>query len=565
MIMLMNKRQLLFIAIFINSTTKAFVHSSHNHYNNMAVKPHEQIHRGGGTRLKPPHHQQQQQHPHSRPKTVLVNDAVAVSTQDMMRIVETPTTSFEPTNLVVSSGTSAAALVAPQPTTIAARITEQLQKLLTIDTIVCTAYLCSILGLSLPYLLMPMAATERVGAHASNLVASRVASMSSVAAIGGATGMFINGFVCQQMGSARCSKWYLIGQAFCSLVFGCSSSTAALGMASAGMEFFASVQGAALAVMLTDHYKDNAIKLAAAITALGLSNTIGEILAKVMGTTLMGAFHWRTVSHIGALVALVGAAAISRAPQSSKRQSYQHQQLTSRSEAAGMASSSSPSFQLSSVVNSLKEVLGSGLFWKLALAYSMAFVASCTDRVLGPFYHAVTGLNHSVSGFLTSSVSLGLIYGLLSASNKIAEMPTLQAKTKFFSHRYVHSVAATLGLTALAIFGGAIPRVLSASAIALLSFGMASNVAFQCYQFPAMIAQKFSDHQAVVISFLDGFGYLLSVPIYAVLGQMVPRFGWSSGWLLLATLFAGAGVTMMKSIPPILQLDSDMAEKEKEA
>ena len=86
-------------------------------------------------------------------------------------------------------------------------------------------------------------------------VAATVAGISSDASLGGAVGKFTNGFICARLGSYTCSKWYLRGLALCSLGFSLSTNPSTMGMFFAGMEFFASIQWASLAVMLTNYYK----------------------------------------------------------------------------------------------------------------------------------------------------------------------------------------------------------------------------------------------------------------------------------------------------------------------
>jgi uncharacterized membrane protein YdcZ (DUF606 family) len=83
---------------------------------------------------------------------------------------------------------------------------------------------------------------------------------------------------------------------------------------------------------------------------------------------------------------------------------------------------------------------------------------------------------------------------------------------------------------------------------------MARNIAFQYFQFPAMVARAhFPQHSAVVISFLDGFGFFLSAPVFGVAARLVAtKFGWSSAWAMLAGLFGIAAVTMLANIGPVL-------------
>jgi MFS family permease len=414
-----------------------------------------------------------------------------------------------------------------------------------IDGIVYCSYLCNVMALSLPVLLVPIAATDHVVvsggttvASAALKMASMVAGISSIATLGGAVGKFTNGFICQAFGSYACSKLYFAGLAVCSLVFSLAGNAQTMGLAYAGMEFFASIQWAALAVMLSNYYSKAPVKLAAALTALGLSSTSGQIAAKTVGMTLASTLHWRVVAQIGAATALAGGLLIARAPQ------------------PDVAPTPEAPLSVQSIGASLKAILGSPLFWMLALAHSMAFVARGTDRILGTFFQHMADLPQAVSGGLTLSITLGLVHGLVTGSKQFTALTDVASKKRFLAKRYAVSVAAALGLTATAHYGPAFvsSKFLLTAVIGMLSGAMASNVAFQYFQFPAMIAKsRFAEHKAIVISFLDGFGFLLSAPIFAATGKIVPALGWSSAWGMLAALFGAGAVLMLSTIQPVLE------------
>jgi hypothetical protein len=78
--------------------------------------------------------------------------------------------------------------------------TKQQSFLQRIEGIVFVAYVCNVMALSIPVLLVPIAATEHYGAEASLLVAAQVAKISSVASLGGFFGKFVNGFICKEYG-----------------------------------------------------------------------------------------------------------------------------------------------------------------------------------------------------------------------------------------------------------------------------------------------------------------------------------------------------------------------------
>lgn len=415
----------------------------------------------------------------------------------------------------------------------------------TMDGIVFQAYLCNVVALSLPVILLPMAATEQLALPTSAKVASTVAAVSSIATLGGAFGKFCNGFICKQAGSYRSSKVYLAGLGISSLLFSMSPNANMLGISYAAMEFFASMQWASLSVMLSNYYANDKLKLAAALTTLGLSSTTGMILAKTLGTTLCTTFHWRSVARFGAAMAMAGSLTIAQAP-------GKEASITSEKDKVPL---------LQSIQESLKAILGSKLFWLLGLAHAMAFATRGTERILGTFYHAAAGLPQAIAGGLTLSITFGLMYGLVTGSKKFSALQgSPDAQKQFLARRYRKSFAATLGLAlAASPIGSSLLQgrsLLSAAVIALLSGTMIANVAFQYYQFPAMIAKEFGRHKAVCISFLDGFGFLLSAPIFATCSKLVPTRGWSSAWAMLAVLFGLAGALMVKSITPVLESDN---------
>lgn len=301
------------------------------------------------------------------------------------------------------------------------------------------------------------------------------------------------------------------------------------------------MQWASLSVMLSNFYSKSPLKLAAALTTLGLSSTSGMILAKTLGTALSTSFHWRQVARFGAAMALLGSLIISRAPGNSMSVMEGEEKI--------------PLFV--SIKESLQAILTSKLFWLLGLAHSMAFCTRGTERILGTFYNHVAGLPQSIAGGFTLSITFGLMYGLVTGSKKFSALsgkPELQKQ--FLARRYRKSFAATLGLGLVATGSSFLQNnILKAAIVALLSGTMIANVAFQYYQFPAMIAKEFGKHKAVCISFLDGFGFLLSAPIFATCSKLVPTTGWSSAWGMLAILFGLAGALMVKSIGPVLEAE----------
>lgn len=339
-----------------------------------------------------------------------------------------------------------------------------------------------------------------------------------------------------------------------SLWFSFSHSAETMGAAYAGMEFFSSIQYGAKAVMLTNYYSapNEHAQLASALTALGLASTLGEVLAKIVGTFLAGAHHWRIVAKVGAAVALLGAVVIAQAPEPPHAEEI-HVLRKTRRETSGC----------NSVLKAIHSILTRQRFWILAFAYSMVFVCACVDRILVSFYYEMTHLPHNICGGLTLSVTVGLVHGLIVGSKRYTTLETVGQKIRFLRNRYIGNIASLLGLALLSYYGpiyisnndnGAtiFRSLVVALGVFVLSATMASCIAFQYFQLPAMIAQDYIDNKAVCISWLEGIGFLFSIPTYRFLVFVVPRHGWPLGWGMLSVMFALGGVMMLISIGPTL-------------
>jgi MFS family permease len=256
-----------------------------------------------------------------------------------------------------------------------------------IDGIVYWSYLCNVLALNLPIILLPLAASEHVAAFDdSPSVAATVAMVSSMATLGGAVGKFVGGFVCQRWGPYQCSKVYLAGVALCSCLFSISTTPTTLGWTYAGMEFCASIQWTSLAIMLSHYYSKSApAKLAAGLTAMGIASPAGAIAAKTVGAALASVLDWRIVARLGTVVAILGSYCISLAPIrpfQKDAMEHLHRKYSARPFGSWIRGGGGAAHAL----------LTSKLFWMLASAHSMAMVVRGIDRILGIFFADMTGL-----------------------------------------------------------------------------------------------------------------------------------------------------------------------------
>jgi Major Facilitator Superfamily len=416
------------------------------------------------------------------------------------------------------------------------------------------AHMCNDMALCLSVLIVPLAIEDISFGDLeddeeldSGAVAALVARVSSMAFMGGAIGKFINGFVCDELGPYRCSRWYLAGMAVCNLIFSLSQNTTCMGLAFAGMEFFSSIQYAALSIMLSNYYRNDHARLTVAWTALGLASTIGDVLAKTLGSALNIWFHsWRRVAQFGSAVCLLGALVIVQAP--------------GRKAAEELHAQRARSFSWTRVGDSLSNLLGTWLFWSLALSYAIVFVACYSDRLMVPFYNEMSGFSQEVCGGLTLSITFGLVHGLVTGSETYTHLHTVPDKRRFFRNRYLGNVLALCGMAGMAYvvqtYLDANPYAM-AGAVFFFSSAMASTMSFEFFQMPIIIAQKYESEKAVCISFLDGFGFLFSIPVFSALGVVVPKYGWSVAWLLVAAMSLIGGIVFVHNIGPILMTHAD--------
>lgn len=95
-----------------------------------------------------------------------------------------------------------------------------------------------------------------------------------------------------------------------------------------------------------------------------------------------------------------------------------------------------------------------------------------------------------------------------------------------------------------------------AATLAVITAVLSSNLSFQFFQIPAMVATTFFDrNKALCLSLFDAMGFFVSAQVWAATGKIVNsegQHGWSLSWLMLAAMFAAGGKTMMSILPSVL-------------
>jgi len=392
---------------------------------------------------------------------------------------------------------------------------------------------CNSITQTMPVVLVQLIAAEQSAAGGATAL---VAAAAAVSTIGGAVGQFVNGFVCQHMGGKQSSSTYMMGMAACALLLAQATTSFQYAILFFSMEFLASIQWTSSSSVLFNHFDGNPKVFAAGITAMSLANTVGTLVAKAAGIVLLQLLPWRQVSQIAAGVAVLGAMVMQGLVHEHPRKAMPPPR---------------PEFSIYRIFKSTKAVLGSRLFWILGLAHSISSLASTSDRVLGSFFETVSTLPRSICGGLTASVTLGFIHGVVTASTYPSK--DLAGKRHMLSQRYRNAVVAALLLAASAAQNGRMHPYATASTVFFASGAMASSLSFQFYQIPNMVASVFGENQAVCLSFMDGVGYSMAAPIWAVVGKVVANddLGWTAAWVLLAILFALGGMTMLRTLPTI--------------
>merc|ERR1712238_213466 len=185
-----------------------------------------------------------------------------------------------------------------------------------------------------------------------------------------------------------------------------------------GLEFCSSMQWTACSLILANHYSLDPAKFAASIATLTLASTCGTLTAKAGGTALLHIFNdWRVVARIGASAALAGSLIVrsltSEHPNNvnSKKNAKEENKLS-----------------MNAVKLSIKNVLGSKIFWLAGLAHATALMTRSADRVLGSFVLEATNLPRKFCGGLTASMTVGFLLGL-SNTRKFYEKPDTKSKT----------------------------------------------------------------------------------------------------------------------------------------
>jgi len=420
------------------------------------------------------------------------------------------------------------------------------------DVALFATYFCNMAVVTLSVVTVPAMVMEHFATTtttATSTAAAFVAGVASLAPLGGGVGKIVNGFVCQRLGGRQASWMYLVGMSALSMAMSMTTSLAPIGMILIGYEFLASIQWTSICDVLDQHYRQKPQLMARGIALLSLSSTLGALAAKTIGAGLLQATHWRTVCRVGSMAALVGAAAMYLGVSGEKRKpSPVPSAAVATKESHAVKSTQSP-------FATLKSILGNRVFWMVGIAHSLGSLARGSDRLLGPFLQEATSLSGPIASTLTSSVTIGFVFGLVQG-NIFSKLESIKEKMSMVKKNYVASMLSILGLAFCGL--NVVTKFVTnsnivAACIALFSGIMASTVSFQFYQFPNLVsANVFPENSAVSLSLLDAAGFFVTAQVLAANNHVLGKLGWSASWTFLAMIFGIGGTIMSRAIQPVL-------------
>ena len=73
----------------------------------------------------------------------------------------------------------------------------------------------------------------------------------------------------------------------------------------------------------------------------------------------------------------------------------------------------------------------------------------------------------------------------------------------------------------------------------------------------------FGEVKPVALSLIDGTGVILTAPIWRLFtGMLLPRFGWTFSWSMIALMVGLCGSILMKSMPTVLKMQQEQATEQ---
>ena len=383
-----------------------------------------------------------------------------------------------------------------------------------LNVIVFLTYVMSAASVAAPVVLISSIAHELHGKDETESAFS--AKVAGYATLGTSLGKAVMGFVGDSMGARRTMILAFSAMAGGLVLFSQGSTALQIGAANAVVEYFNSVHWPCSAILVATHYKDDGEGLEAGIFLLSLSSRFGAVTSMPLIALVNTWLGWRktalwsagfsAIGLLSATIMVTDAPGVTNAPQGSR-------------------------LSLTSVIKSLKAVLGNKVWWLVAGAQVGNGMIRTSERVVGSFYSEIGGVSEDTAGSLTVVVSIGFLFSVLVFGSLFTKMGN-KSKVRFVSAMYLGCILCVMGLGFLSL-----PFVPSSIFLEVaLTFGMTSLMGVQYYQVPTMLASTFGENKGLCSSYIDGVAYGSTSVVWSGLSWVVKQgdFGWLYGWSIVA-------------------------------
>ena len=415
-----------------------------------------------------------------------------------------------------------------------------------------------------------------------------VTKATAAAVWGTSVGKFLNGFITDLIGARRTAVIYATFLAFALVRLALTTTPESAIWACFWTEFCSSVQWPTVVVTLATHYRGHGSMYEGGIYLAALAARIGSLVGIIGSSFLLGYnVHWRAVATIGAWMALQSSAFTylygwdaphqRNQPQNPVDPTLWRQYFLSNRPNAQSQRSKNPAplspvvvfihwilFLFSTVVwPSAKHVLGSSVFWLVAVAHSGASMAKSSVRIVGTYLadtnkrggngdhdgDDVPGSPTHASG-LAVFLSLGTLVGLIVAGHFFAVQSDHARRRKWLiSKLYLTMIAACYCLAFLAVPAVAHPLddlLLFFQVSALFVLGVGISVPY--YHLPSLVSANFPQHKALFLSLTEGVAYAIAGWLWNVVGRIVAagEDGWCYGWACVALLLILTAFVMVE-------------------
>ena len=485
-----------------------------------------------------------------------------------------------------------------------------------LNVVLFIAYSLSVAAVSVPITLVPVIASEVASFSGVETEASFASKMASYAVLGTSLGKFINGGVGDVFGARRILVIYsaLVGVAL--FLLSLSHSPSHLLLSGTMVEFLFSVQWPCLTIMLASHYCQNNGKsksedydideeqiptgeitqskganntfdnsrYEAGINVVSLASRTGAILSIPYCSHLLGHEDpsWRRLARGGACVSLISSACYyfwSRdsptkihdpinpppiLPPGAEPPSFtspgKNPVLVGRNlhkppDVFSTLLATCCHIVHTTVIPSLRAVLGSGTFWIVALAHVGGSVIRSSERVIGTYFENTS--NGSITKFESGGYSVimafGIVVGLVVWGNQFSSMP-LNSNMRFEMIRKLYTIAVSMCLVLSLCAIPAVRNSLNPTICWMIQIGacfmLTASLAVQYYHIPAIVSSTFGKNRGIYMSYTDGVSYGISSFLFRVLGRVVQGgkpegYGWTFCWADVALVIFATGAIMV--------------------